>query len=396
LLIEWGESLEARDYFDLRSSSSDIRSHEAPKARVILAALHQDFNEVDSSSAILDSFLSLEGISDSLRFEARSLRLQNAVRLHRYGVARETAEAMLRNPPAYADSSRLANIRNMERLARVLTGVPPLEAEIRASTIVHGERGLYSVGIDGRQRQLGFDTGANMSVLMRSEAQALGLDLREAGIDVGTATDIRIRADVAVADSVRLGSIVYRHVPFLVMDDELLTFGEFRIPGLLGFPLLRALDEVWFGDDGSLEVPASAPHRIGGNLALDELTLLVSVRIRASTGVCIFDTGADDSDFFVPFLEKQRAWVEQLGVPDTVTLVGVGGPSSLPAFEMPQIDVELAGRTVTLHNRPVLTRPLDAEDPETLDCRLGMDAIGQLGGYAVSFRDMTLLPLRGD
>jgi len=30
-----------------------------------------------------------------------------------------------------------------------------------------------------------------------------------------------------------------------------------------------------------------------------------------------------------------------------------------------------------------------------VDCRLGKDAIGQLGGYAVSFRDMVLLPLGG-
>lgn len=56
---------------------------------------------------------------------------------------------------------------------------------------------------------------------------------------MGTSTGSRVTADVAVAPRVRLGQVELANVVFLVLPDEALTFGPtFRIPGLIGFPVI--------------------------------------------------------------------------------------------------------------------------------------------------------------
>ena len=130
--------------------------------------------------------------------------------------------------------------------------------------------------IGDREVRLGIDTGANLSVLARSEAERLGLSIRPVGLQVGTSTGLSVEADVAVADRARLGTADYRHVVFLVFPDRLLSFPDgTRIPGLVGFPMLEALGEVRFWADNTLEIPRRAPKRKGFNLAFDEQEPLV-------------------------------------------------------------------------------------------------------------------------
>lgn len=130
---------------------------------------------------------------------------------------------------------------NIRRLLRALTGVPPQEVHDTGPTSLPLRDGRIPVTVGDSAREYVFDTGANLSTIMRSEAEGLGLDIRPAGLRVGTSTDAVITADVGIANRLTIGSIDVRNAIFLVLADSLLTFPDnSRITGIIGFPVIAA------------------------------------------------------------------------------------------------------------------------------------------------------------
>lgn len=86
---------------------------------------------------------------------------------------------------------------------------------------------------------------------MRSEAEALDLQIRPVGPTVGSSTDTSVKADLAVEAPLTVGRIVYRNLVFLVLPDRAPTFkdgfqirgflSDYRYAGLYGFALLGYL-----------------------------------------------------------------------------------------------------------------------------------------------------------
>lgn len=150
-------------------------------------------------------------------------------------------------------------------------------------------------------------------------------------MEVGTSTGSMVTADVALAPRVQLGEVVLENVAFLVVSGALLTFGDFRIPGIIGFPVLDALGEVEFRRGGVLWIPGEVPERGVQNLALDFMTPLIRVEVVGSYAVCEFDTGAGTTRLHLPFYERHTARVEAEGRVDTVRFAGAGGERRMPA-----------------------------------------------------------------
>lgn len=385
---------EARDYFALRERLAAVRRDESPGLRVLRAAVTHAFNDPARSNAMLDSALA-EGrsLSDSLRYDARRIRLRNLLRLGRYPEARRASEALLASPPAFVDSSQVQDFRNMRRFTGALVDIAPQRVVHRTDTGLRlRERGQIRVSIGDSVREYAIDTGANFSALIRSEAEALGLDVRPADVEVGTSTDIRVRADVAVADRVRLGEIELRDVVFLVFPDEVFTFPDFVIRGIIGFPVVEALGELRLRQDGTIEIPRNVPAREIRNLALHQLMPLVQVGYGEDDLVCRFDTGADRTVFYEPFYRQYEAWVEAMGTPDTSRTGGAGGIRKLPGYRLDRVTLRVGGKTVALADIHVHTRVLVQRESENdLDCNLGWDVLSRFDGYVLNFRSMSLL-----
>lgn len=389
-----GRLYRARGYFTLRERLGDPGAAEPPEVRVLRAAAAHSFNEPERSNAILEAVLAGSVVvSDSLRYEAQRLRFRNLLRLQRYRDARRVLSELLADTPAFVDSSRVTDFRNMVRFTESLADVPPQRVVSRApTTLSRLERGRVEVAIGDSVRHYAIDTGANFSVLIRSEAEALGLDVRPAGVEVGTSTDVVVTADVAVAERVALGGIELRDVVFLVLPDAMFTFPGFTIRGILGFPVLEALGELRFRRDGPIEVPAEVPDREVDNLALHQLTPLVRVGYDGDDLVCQFDTGADETDFHEPFYRRYRTRIEATGTPDTVRVGGAGGIRELPGYRMTDVPLRLGDAVVTLPEAHVHTRVLTEDDEDNvLDCRLGLDVLANFAEYVINFRSMSLL-----
>ena len=361
-----------------------------PYVRYLQAIVHHAFNAPARSNVVAAELMAgRPALSEANLFELRTFELLNHLRLFEYRAAAAKAAAILDAPPAAASDTERAEVRNLLRIFRALEDVPAQAVAVRRASVVEVAGGRVPVTLGSESRSFVFDTGANLSVIMRSEAESLGLRIRQAGIDVGTITDVKATADLAVADRLLIGGVELRNVVFLVMPDELLSFPDgHRIPGIVGFPPIDALGEVRFRRDGRMEIPESISTGAGANLALAGLKLITVVGHRGGRFVCQFDSGADTSDFYLPFFEARNTYVTTAGERTTLNATGVGGKRHFEGYRLPRIEITVAGRSFRLDDVNVFTTPVRAET--YLYCNIGQDVLRQAPAYTLNLRSMSL------
>jgi len=394
--ITWAEVLRrqhARDYFGLRTRLATLVDSQTSPARFARAVVEQAFNRPAESNATVAALLDRARISDTLRAELLRLEMDNDLRLFAYADGRRAADSLLAHPRVL-DAATRKDVANTRRILTALSATPAQTVESSGETLVQLHEGRLPIQLNDSARTYVFDTGANLSTIMRSEAVAVGLHILPAGLDVGTSTTTRVTADLAVADRLAIGQLVFRNVVFLVLDDSLLTFnnGAFRIPGIVGFPVIEQMGEVRFERGGRIAVPAQPPFRPEVNLALAQLTPLTQVKWRASTLVCSLDTGADETEFYSRFYDAHRRFIDSVSRPSVRKFGGAGGIQTTPIRVVPWLTFALGDTTARLDSAAVLTRSIarDARD-NYRDCNVGHDVFDAFSSLILNFRDMAFV-----
>lgn len=387
--------LERRDYFALRDHLAQMPDLQEASSRVRFfeAATLQAFNQPAASSRLIRSLLSERDQEPDLTLRLHHLQLTNQLRLHRYGEALESARIVLAALKEDPESPMATDVRGKLPLLQALTGVPPQTTEIGAfSRLALGKTRRVPLKIQGTRYSFALDTGANFSVIMRSEAQKLGLEIRPADLVISTSTARKVVGDVTVAAEVEIGNVRFSHVVFLVLPDEVLSFPDGqRIPGLVGFPLVNAMGEVKIRRDDVLEIPRDPQPRPHQNLALHDLDPLTRVRYGKEDLLCRLDTGAGETVFYEPFYRRFQDRIESLGHRITARPGGVGGRQEIPAFRLPTMSLTVASAGVDLRRVEVYAEPIRPPQENYLDCNLGLDVLEKFGSYTMSLRDMALV-----
>ena len=380
------------DYFTLRERIRQISDTNALASLFARAVLARAMNRPAASNELLARLLRLPDLGDSLVAVARGLEMDNDLRLFAYPAGLAAASAVLASP-AQLDSEVLRDTRNTERVFRALALVPPQSVLTTGPTLLTLAQGRIPVSVNDSSRRYVFDTGANLSTIMRSEAAAIGLRIIPARIDVGTSTDRRVTADLAVADRLSIGAMNFRNVVFLVLDDQLLTFPDgSRIPGIIGFPVIEQMGEVHLRGKTELYVPATAPRRTQQNLALAGMTLLTPVRWEQSTLLCGLDTGADHTRVYDHFYRSHRTWVDERSQTAERRIGGVGGVHATPVRVTTDVRLAAGDSATTLKKLDVLLqRIVPNEREDYLDCNVGHDVFDSFSETIVNFRDMAFL-----
>jgi predicted aspartyl protease len=390
------ELYRVRDFFELRErvgDSQQLPPDASAELRFYAAAVAHAFNRPQDSTRSLLALDAGEGLSPQLRGEARRLRMGNHLRLHEYGHALAVAREIVAAPADEHPGRVVTEVRNTAVLLAALEGVPPQRLEVRkASRLNLGLERRVQLEIGGAKLRFALDTGANFSVIMRSEAERIGLAIRQVGLLVATSTGRTVKADLAVAGSVKMGSAEFENVVFLVFPDQLLTFPDgTRIPGLVGLPMLEALGEVRFRQDNVMEILSKVPKRKRSNLALFDLEPLVRARWLGQDLVCRLDTGSNRTFFYSPFFERFEDRVYKIGDLQEVKVFGVGGQRRLEAFRVPSMFLNVANADLNLRRVDIYRQPLREDVEEVLHCNLGLDALGEFSYYAINFRGMALV-----
>jgi len=380
---------QSKDYFALSEMLEPFSDSRAPVALYYKATVERAFNRPAESNRILNDLLVQSPLPDSLLVDAWTLKMENYLRLHDYEAAFQAADNALQmeNIP----EEKGDDIQNTRRIAETLQDIPPQTILKRDDTTLDISGTEIELTLYGQAREYIYDTGANYSVLIESEANEVGVDILAGGIDVGSVTGRTVKADLGVADSLTIGNMLLRNVVFLVLPDEALTFpGGFLIPGIIGFPVLEAMGELQF-ENNTLFVPQNVNARQEHNLVLDNLTPLISFTFNNSQMVGRFDTGANQTQFYQPFFNEFFRDTLDTSLIDTIRTGGAGGIVSVPVFELPRISIGIAGTTVTLDSVPIHTEIFGAQSDNYLYANIGLDLVDQFDGYILNFRDMAFI-----
>ena len=380
-----------REYFRLRDLVSSSGAATEPAWLYAQAVVERAFNRPAASNAAIDTALRRGDLPDSAVARLRKMKVENDLRLQHYRSGLAAADTLL-DMSRYLPKAAIHDLRNTRKILAVLVDVPPQRLVRRGPTRVRIDHGRIPVRIGDSARTYVFDTGANLSALMRSEATALGLHIRPAGIEVGTATDVKVTTDLAVAPVLRIGGLEFHDVVFLVVDDAQLTFGDFRIPGIIGFPVIEQMGEVHVHTSGLLTVPVEQTAQREANFALDGHTALTLVTVRGERMVCRLDTGANKTQLYEPFYRRFQRDLGDGAQADTFALGGAGGVRHLPGFRLPVLEMAVGDTTLTLQDVALLTQPLVTDsDDNYLFCNVGQDVLQAFSEYTLDFRNMAFL-----
>lgn len=383
-LIASKDFFTARDLFKVNKTF--LNAHEQ---LFILAILDNAFNRPIASNkkiALLNT--ATEELPDTLRLKIRRIQEDNFVKLKDYDEAKQTTQKILLEFDPLLSTDTRADLRNNLKIWSALDHVKPQLIQINDDTRLKMTKDKASlknlkVEVNGDTASFIFDTGANLSTVSESVAKRLHMDIIRADIDVDAITGIAIKADLAVCKQLKLGNINISNAIFLVFPDSALYIPQigYQINGIIGFPVIEALQEVQLTQDDFFIVPKRPTvTKKASNLAIDGLSPLIAIDGKHYT----FDTGAENTILYAPFYETYKQHIEKYGIPTKVAMGGAGGNVEYDGFVI-QHTFHIGDKPIALKKINLLKSKIKNE---TVYGNIGQDIIRQFSKMTLNFKDM--------
>ena len=380
-----------RDYFTA-SELFGARKHElsAIHQKYFEAVIYNAFNRIDESQIRIDEILIPENsLPDSLEFRLYETAGDNALKQFNYKKAVEAINVILGNYSGFLTPEQKSDYENDLKLWSALENVPPQQAEINGGAKIRMTKDLVGlnnlpVTINGIGMNFIFDTGANLSTTSQSVADSVGMRFLPVEIMVGTITGEKTPTKLAVCDELKLGEMIFRNVIFLVLPDENLSFPQinYRIFGIIGFPVFESMKELSITQSGQFLVPEKqSAFTDNSNLALDGLTPLIRTNGKHFT----FDTGADNTIFYSKYFNENKDEIEKDYKAADIQFGGAAGIKSLKGYSI-IYTFHFMGQNVTLDNISVFTEKLRAD--EFVYGNIGQDFIRRFETMTINFEKM--------
>jgi hypothetical protein len=383
----------AKRIFELRHAL-DQTTGDGPDTRYYRALIEARFGQEEAAIVHFREFLAAKP-NEGMRRKSHEELANALIWLGRYGdAADELARVLQLMSPG--DSER-GPTRSLRAVCSGLKDVSPQTVEFgteRALTAKFNKLGLWSVPVEanGREADWVIDTGMTFSTVTESEAKRVGLELRDSGGRGGSDhTGKQVPFRLAIASDIRIGAAHLRNVVVVVVADSALNFGPFgsqRVHGIVGLPAIRALGSIGISARGEVRIHSDSPKvQSDPNIFFDGLTPIVEVHHAGRAAPMKLDTGGDTTYLYSSFREtltpEERSKLKR----QRRGFTGVGGSTKLEAELVPQLELELPGRTVGLHH---VSLRLDSPPPGNgySDGLLGMDALKS--GFTIDFRAMRL------
>jgi hypothetical protein len=394
---------QTKQFFEFRDSVIDWKEPHSLEHRYFRGLAESLFNQpseaVDDFTAYLDNPTNSDSISRQCN--AFDVLGTNYFRLYRYVDAAKTYREAIQRLGNKIDSSEQIDFQNSARLGEILSDAPAqfvLHSTSDGTQLLPSKAGKYQVSVKINNEivdsDLIFDTGANFSILDSTTAAQCHVKLLTGTISVGSLTGNPTTAHVGVIDTLDLGMTSVRNVVVLVFQDADLSFPSihYHVTGAIGFPVIEALRMVTFTNNGHIEVKVndSKPDlTLRPNLALDGMNLVVEAAYSGQHFPLHYDTGADATMFYPPFL---RRFPSVLTNAETAThkFSGAGGEIvNAKAYKLRNLQLQLGGKTISFDSVKAVTDRVN-ETAEFFYGNLGRDATKQFSATTLNFRDMSL------
>jgi predicted aspartyl protease len=234
------------------------------------------------------------------------------------------------------------------------------------------------------------DTGANLSVISKSVADRLGVQISNDSASSEGSSGRSIPVHTGVIPELRLGPAIIHNIAVLVAADADLRFSDlnYQIDGSLGLPVLAALGTITVYRTGEIrfaQVGDGAQARGAHNLFFEKLTPVIAADFGQGEQLFTIDTGAIGTVLSSQFYEQNRAEFDSAPLVQ-LELVGAGGSLVAPAYQLGEVAASLGGGCTTLTAVQLLTQPLALSDE--FFGNVGEDALHFFASFSFDFETM--------
>lgn len=391
--------VEVEDYFMLKSVYSDnIPKLSLMHSLYFSALINNAFNKPEKSNRNINKLLAdySTSLSDSVLNNLYHKKLWNHINLYEYDQAAIMSDHILNNYLALNDTAEVEDLKNEIKIWKALQDIPKQEIIKMGDVtipIIRDKVGLQNIEVAFADsvKNLIFDTGANFSVMRRSLTKELGYQIIDADFYVTAATGKKVKSDIAIVDELRIGEIILKHVFFLVLDDEDLSFPQidYYVNGAIGFPVIEAMDEIRIKEN-QIFVPQTPSEYKYNNFALNGLMPIIAVNYKGDTLKLHFDTGASRTSFFPQFYKDYKNEIENHYKKETFTSTSGGGTLEFEGYIINNIKLKVADAEATLDSLELHIDNIGGKE-SYYHGNFGQDYIKQFDEMIMSFKHSSIL-----
>jgi hypothetical protein len=236
-----------------------------------------------------------------------------------------------------------------------------------------------------------FDTGAEFSVMIESVAKKYGVKMIGGKVWTGTSTSKKVEGRMGLL-SIRLGPVELRNVAFLVLPDSALTFanGLYVIKGIIGFPVIYALNCFTVVDKKYLMVTQQKAETMDRNFALDGQYIIIRVTAHGDTLPFIFDSGNETTNLSSAFFNKYSSEILGKCKKRNVETGGAGGMVKTEAFMLDSLTISAGNSHYTLDSILIYPKDLSGYDMKYVYGNFGQDYISRFAEMSIDFASMNI------
>lgn len=363
--VKMGEILNNGDLFQIKEQYPILKDSVSIEMLNLVteAQLGIGFNQLERAGVALDSLLQFHqaelGAETSIGMAA--LQGMNFLNLGMYEQAGEVGDALVNTLKKSVPFEALYSFVFIEKVGKALANVPKpyLERPDRditvpsiVETVGRGKHIYIPVEVNGITKNYIFDTGCSFGNFVSEKyAEEVGLKVLADSIPV-SGMEIGF-VKLAMADSLRIGELVYHNPVFMVAPPDNEVDPVFAFDGVLGYHFIRDAREIIIDNEAGRFI---FPQEISDgepNMYLSSNTPQVRISYDGHPLDLIFDTGNVKSDLGNKFAETFPDAIEGL-TEQTTSRGGFGGISQTKAVVLPEFRFEVAGSTVTLYNTEVI------------------------------------------
>lgn len=400
LLSNLENLVETEDFFKLKTVyDKNIAKLSHKHSLYFSAIINSVFNKAQGSNEDIEKILAnySTSLSDTMLNKLHWKKLLNHVNLYEYEKAALTSDYIHKNYLALNDSSEIETLQNEIKIWKALKDVPKQEIIKTDDAIIPMTRdkvGLLNIDVafgDSVKNVL-FDTGANFSVMIRSLAEELGYQIVKADFYVTAATGKKVKSDIAIAEELNIGGIIFKNVFFLVLDDENLSFPQFDyyINGAIGFPVIEAMDEIRINKENQIFVPKNPVEYNYNNFALNGLMPIIAVEYKGDTLRLHFDTGASKTSLYSQFYKDYKNEIVNTYEKETFTSTSGGGMVEFEGYIINNVNFKVADSETILDSLRLHIANIGGEE-SNFHGNFGQDYIKQFDKMIMSFKYSSIL-----
>lgn len=384
--------LQVNEYFAARDIYSETKSALLEYHRLLAGAgIDNVFNRLEASNRKIDSLFEYYGrkLPDKEKYRLLRTRQMNHSKLFEYKEANDVMHEMLTNYKTHMKDEDVKDYQNTKKIWAALALQPAQQLTINDNTTLKLKRD--KLGLQNLELRLGsmmmdfiFDTGANFSTVTESTAKKLKMQFMDTTvIDVGSITGKEVRSRIGICPSFNLGNITVKNAVFLVFPDEALAIPQipFQINGIIGFPVIEAMNEVQLTRNGDFFVPKQGSAFSEQNLALDFLTPVIRLNGESFT----FDSGASSTMLYDNYFTKHKNGITANYTETDITIGGAGGNITKKGYIIP-FKTEVNGKVITLDSVQLFKEKI--KDDNYFAGNIGQDLIQQFEKMTINFESM--------